>query len=311
MKLHILDVSNYIYAGTYSGRTIQRGIREDNGEYGPNEAPIGGVRFLLHQIGIILRDKDAVVMPVFDTPPKIKRQMYAETYGDEFGYKAGRKKKDISIDAQKNYAEDILRDMGFVVQKADDYEADDVIHSLVYYYKNDFDHIYIHTKDSDLYYLIDNNVSIATVGDKGKNIDIYNYMSECKSGEFTQYNTVHINKLIKGDTSDNIPGRGKVWGAAIYEQLQPEDFYKLGDLDFARKKIRDAIAAHPEYPNSMLLYKTFNLLVPLLVPYEMIDDTESDINEDKLIYYLHDWNAKEDKWGLEDILAEYIDTYYK
>lgn len=311
MELHILDTSNYIYAGTFSGFTIQRGVRESDGEYGPNEAPIGGVRFLLHQIGIIMRNPNAVIMPVFDRPPVIKRQMYYDTFGLEYGYKAGRKSKDNSIGIQRNYAEEILRDMGFVVQCAEEYEADDIIHSLVQYYKNDYDHIYIHTKDSDLHYLVGPNVSIEPVGDKGKHIDFYNYTTACKKDEFMPYNTVHLRKLISGDTSDNIPGIGKEWAPLIDKVMKPDEYQKLGDLDFARKILRETVAANPSQPGGHNVLRTFNILCPLLVPYDLINDDEPMVNEDKLNYYLHNWNVKEDIWGLEDMLAEYIDSYYR
>ena len=311
MELHILDVMNYIHAGTYSNAMIQRGVRESDGAYSANEAPIGGVRFLLRQINLLSRNPDVVIMPVFDRPPTIKRRMYYETFGLEHGYKAGRKSKDACIGLQADYAEEVLRDMGFVVQCAEEYEADDIIHSLVQYYKNDYDHIYIHTKDSDLHYLVGPNVSIETVGDKGKHIDMYNYTTACKKDEFMPYNTVHLRKLVSGDSSDNIPGIGQQWAVLIDKVMKPDEYQKLGDLDFARKILRDAVAANPTQPGGHNVLRTFNIVCPLLVPYELINDDEPMVNEDKLAYYIHNWNEKEDVWGLEDMLAEYIDSYYR
>lgn len=311
MVLHILDVNNYMYAGSFFPNYIQRGVREDNGEYISNEAPIGGVAFLIREIGRLLKDKDAVIMAVFDSTPTIKREMYYETFGLEYGYKSGRKSKPAGLNDQIDYAEEILRDMGVIVQRVEGYEADDIIHTITLCYKDDFDHIYIHTKDSDLFYLVSEHVSIDYVGTKGKHIDIYNYNVTCKKDEFTPYNTVHLRKLVAGDVSDNIPGVGQEWAKLIDGVMQPDEYRLLGDLDFARKKLKDAITANPTQPGGHNLLRIFNIVCPLQVPYEFLNDDEQMINFDKLSYYIHDWNTSEDIWGLEDMLLEYIETYYR
>ena len=46
-------------------------MREDNGEYISNEAPIGGVAFLVREIGRLLKDKDAVTILFREVSEKV------------------------------------------------------------------------------------------------------------------------------------------------------------------------------------------------------------------------------------------------
>lgn len=309
MDLHILDCSNYIYAGSFSNKVISRGVVETNSEYSAKKAPIGGVRFLLKQISRMM-NSNSDIMPVFDRRPEIKKEMYKTAYGYD-GYKANRPAKRIVITGQQAYAERILRDLGFPVQAVDGYEADDVIYSLVKYYKDDYERIYIHTKDSDLYFLIDTNVSIAKVGDQGKDIDIYSYSAMVKSDEDTLYNTVHLRKLCRGDVSDNIPGVGWDFANKIDAIVHTNEYAKFGDLDLCREYIKRVVTENPTMIGGHTILSTFNILCPLLISYDELEDTAEDIDKDKWDYYMSDWNLNKDKWGLENMLTEYIDSYYE
>ena len=313
MNLHIFDTSNYLYAGS-AGRCplISRGIRESAGEYMDNVAPIGGVKFLLSEISKFISD-DNVLMPVFDRTPEIKRQMYYEAFGDMYGYKGNRKSSELSeyVKVQKPYAERILIDMGFSVQAIEGYEADDIIYSLVKMYKDDFEHIYIHTRDSDLDFLVDTNVSIAQVGTHGKVINRYNYETVVDKDNHTLFCTHHLRKLCKGDVSDNIPGIGKEWAVKMDEVIKDNDYAKLGDLDLCREYLKQTVLNNPTLPRAHMVLKIFNILCPLLVNFDELNNDEQNIDMDKLRYYLHNWNSKEDRWNLEDMLSEFIDSFYE
>lgn len=311
MVLHIMDTSNYIYAGNAKSSVIVRGVRETNGAYEENAAPIGGVEFLIKRCAD-LHKLDNVVMPVFDSLPTIKREMFEEAFGNIGGYKGTRtydsKRENSHI--SRDYARKVLEDIGYPVQYAEGYEADDLIYSLVEYYKNDFDHIYVHTRDSDMTFLVGDNVSIATVGNLGKNIDLRNYEAMAKKNDFTPYNTVHIRKVLTGDTADNIPGVGEQWGPALDAVIGPENLRKLGDLELCRSYIKQAVVNNPSIPNAHSVLRTFNIICPLLVPFELINDSEMEVDEAKQAYYLNGWDPKMDRWNLEMMLAEYIDDYY-
>lgn len=311
MVLHILDASNYCYAGGINEKAVVvRGVRENNGAYEENGAPIGGVRFLLSQV-FKLDKADNVVMPVFDSPPKFKEEMFDQLYGGARKYKGTRPESSARSTAHisREYAYKVLEDLGYPVQKADGYEADDLLYSLVEYYKNDFEHVYVHTRDSDMSFLVSDNVSISTVGDMGKNIDLQNYTIAVDKDNYTPYNTIHIRKTLLGDRSDNIPGVGMEWGPKLDAVIPTSELRKLGDLDLCRRYIKQAIAENPTVPNGHALLSTFNIVCPLKVPTELLNDTEQMVDEDKKQYYVADWNPKIDHWNLEEMLAEYIDAY--
>lgn len=311
MNLRVFDTSNYIYAGDAMNKVIQRGVRESNGMFEANEAPIGGVRFLIRQAASYLSEPDTQLMFVFDTPPTIKRQMYADTFGDPYGYKGTRTPHGNGIELQRRYACELMRDVGFTVQCVEGYEADDIIYTLVNSLKDDYEHIYIHTRDSDLAFLVSDNVTIEKVGTQGKHIDLGNYSVNATSKIELEYNFLNYYKLFKGDKSDNIPGLGDAWWDAVAEVLPDSEIRKLGDLNLARKYLREAVKNNPTLPDGHLVLATFNILCPLLVPEEELDFYDADIDMHKLNYYLHDWNKTEDKWDLEDMLMTYIEDCHR
>lgn len=310
MRLHLIDCSNYIYAGDWNNLFITRGVREIDGEFAANDAPIGGVDLLLNKVFQLSKTEDDIVMPVFDRTPTVKREMYETLYGAN-SYKGNRGEKLERIEKQKQYAESILRSIGYNVQAVDGYEADDVIYTLVKMYKSDFDEIYIYTRDSDLRFLVSDKVTIKPVTKKDKEINIINYERSVDPKNHTLYNTVHLRKMCAGDTSDNISGVGWEWATPLDNIMIKEDYPKLGDLDFARKKIIEAVTKNPNLINSHKVLSTFNLIVPLIVPYDEIDDSEPMINEAKVQYFKNMWEEQLDKWGYEDELREYINSYYE
>lgn len=311
MDLRILDCSQYIYAGSYKNAVISRGIREVDGEFSENAAPIGGVRFLVTQAASLVND-NTVVMPVFESKPTVKRQMYFDVFGEEYGYKRGRKSHGDDIPLQRDYARRILEQCGFPVQFADGYEADDLIYTLVETYKNDFEHVYVHNNDSDLYFVVDDNVSIAKIGNNvGKVINRGNYCDMVDKKGWVCYNVHHMKKLCAGDTSDNIPGIGMDWEDRFDSVIPASELPKLGDLSLCREYIKKAIVAYPTAQNAYRVLSTFNILMPLEVPVYLINENEQDIDWNKLRYFVHGWKPDEDRWGFEDELSEYINNYYR
>lgn len=312
MELHILDMSNYMYAGMSSELTVTRGVRESDGAYSANRAPIGAVKFAIEQVRL-LTGKYSNVIPVFDSTPTIKREMYTNVFGDPYGYKGTRAEKPVGLEQVKSYTEWILRDLGYNVQKVEGYESDDIIYTLVQMFKNDYEKIYIHSRDSDLYFLVSDNVEIAKCGKQGKEISLVNYSEAVSKNDYVWYNTVHLRKLYGGDASDNIPGVGWDWAQYVDSCIPESDFAKLGDLDLARKYLREASKKFPMKPKAHLLTSVFDIVCPLIVPYDSIDnDCECDIDFEKFdSYYLLGWLKQNDRWNLEDRLLEYIDEFYE
>ena len=322
MELHIMDASAYLYQGIFGnkrGVAVSRGVREHEGMWEERAFPASGVAFLLKNI-YALHKPDSTIMVVFDRTPTIKREMYKNAFGDEYGYKGNRETSGEirkSIRFQKDFAEACCRKMDLWVQAADGYEADDVIYTIVNMYKDDYSHVYVHTRDSDLTFLVSENVSIAKCDELGKDIDIFNYAYTARSKCNTEYNTIHLNKLIKGDTADNIPGIGKEWAEYINKHISKETTPKLGDLNYARDVLRKAIKDNSFASNSHLVIPTFNILCPLVVPYEMIDDFEHEPNWEMLLsYFIHAGSIhpeyfvqESDRWGCEQLIEEYLTKY--
>ena len=315
MDLRIIDTSNYIYIGAgilYNGiqPSISRGVKEVDGYYEANTAPYGGVKFLIDKMIELAEIPNTIVIPVFDSAPIIKRQMYAKVFGDTHGYKGTRKKHDPNIGLQREFAKTLLTKMEFPVQCVDGYEADDIIYSLVYYYKNDFDNIYIHTLDSDLSFLVDKNVSIRGITKKNpKNIDIENYSYSVHRTKTVGYNLISLVKLCEGDKADNIPGIGDEWGAPFDKVVSTKDLPKCGDLDFCRKALIEVVSKNPMLPNASRVLDTFDLLVPLLIPEDRLETIELIPNKEMFVYFKKGWEAKLDTWGFEDAIIEYINEY--
>lgn len=311
MELHILDCSQYIYAGSYSTVRISRGVRETDGVYGENWAPIGGVRFLINQAAALCGE-DRVVMPVFDRTPNIKRDMYKDAFGLEYGYKGNRKQPAPEIALQKTYAYTVMDKLGYPVQAAEDYESDDLIYTIVNAYKNDFDKVVVHCNDSDLYFLVGGNVCIDTVGPKvGKLVTEANYPNVVDKDGWCPYNVHHIRKLCTSDKSDNIPGIGVDWMPRFDSVIAADELRRLGDLDLCREYLKEAVNRYPTAPNAHMVLKTFNILVPLRVPEYLINDREPDVDYEKQKYFTNGWKPNMDRWGFEDDLLAYIDSYWE
>lgn len=132
-----------------------------------------------------------------DRRPTIKQNMYE-------GYKSSREHKP-GVSKSKEVCEYILNDCGLPVLFKDGYEADDFIYSLVQEHKNSYDKIYIYTSDSDLYFLVSENVSIEPSSTRAKRVNMQNYTYTVRSNLYTPYNVLTFYKVLFGDKGDDIP----------------------------------------------------------------------------------------------------------
>lgn len=316
MDLVILDCSQYIYAGYYGnkrGFKVTRGVRQHEGEWIARDFEAHGAIFLFKEIQR-LASSNNIIMPVFDRTPNIKRKMWKEIFGEDGdGYKGKRNPNPVEaakIRFNKDFAEACCRKMGFSVQAAEDYEADDIIYTLVQMYHDDFAHIRIHNKDGDLFFLVDDVVSIEPVGDKGRYITVENYEYSVMNKETIVYNTIGLNRLLRTDSSDNIEGIGSWWADYISEYVTLDNVRSCGDLEVCREILRKVVKAHSESPNSERVLSTFNLMSPLLVPTDLIDDNEHRVNWTMLqSYYCDNLRPTSDNWGCEDIVEQFIERW--
>ena len=111
-----------------------------------------------------------------------------------------------------NFGAQIICDqLGITYQSIEGYEADDMIYNTIQKYRDMYDKIVIHSADSDMLFMIDNQVSV----DRGRFgfINMQNYFS-IFSGTQLQYNTVTFYCICK----KNKDNRGML-GSRMYPKI--------------------------------------------------------------------------------------------
>ena len=139
-------------------------------------------------------------------------------------YKANREHNP-EIRQERDAAEYILQKCGISVLAYPGYEADDIIYTLVNKLHDRYDKIYIYTGDSDLYFLVDEKVSIRPSSSKAKSVDINTYEKTKVKGNMYRYNSIPLAKICGGDSSDNIaPLPPEIW-SKFSERMFAEALY--------------------------------------------------------------------------------------
>lgn len=194
-NLHVVDISPCVYAGSFNTRSfIQGGVVNTSSGYRERNIPTGGASMLFNILGQYMGTGDIVF--VADRQPTVKYELdpqYKQTRTHPHNVMIG-----------KSVAECILKDCGFVVQYKDGYEADDIIYSIVHARRHAYEHVYVHTGDSDLYCLVSDTTSILPTSSKAKSVNMANYNYACRANGDTPYNTVVFQKFLRGDASKGI-----------------------------------------------------------------------------------------------------------
>lgn len=247
--LHVVDMSPCIYAGSFNTRSFIQGdvISSVNG-YRERNIPTGGTSMIFNILAQHMGT--GPIAFVADRNPTIKKEKFPN-------YKGSRTHPH-NVSVEKEVAEYILEDCGFHVYAEDGYEADDIIFTIVRQNRHKYDHIYVHTADSDLYILVSDNVSILPTSSKAKTVTIDNYYYTCKKGKETPYNSVVFQKFLAGDPGKDLPPLPKEDRQKLVSILcQPQTLPLLGnpgDLKLLMQRIC------PEHLDRLMLF------YPLLVP---------------------------------------------
>ena len=325
--LRIFNVSDYVHAGAAprSKNSFSKppsyyaGVRElPDGAYAASRLPTGGIAFMLNHIfeRITAEDyDDETLVFCVDDVPTIKRKMYHDVLKDEMGYKATRGEKSLEVSIQRAAIKDVLSLVSHNVLFAEGYEADDIIASLVFEYKSSYDHIYIHTRDTDLYCLVDDKVSIEPVGIQGKVVAKENFSSVMsdKAGYPLPFNGTLIEKLYYGDRSDNIPGIGEFFADKVRRIITPDKYKFLVNLKLFKAWVGKAVEYHP------LVMGITDLLLPLEVPEEFLTLYDEAIDVNKLCFLgnrVQNKYCKKNNWDNDDfpdvreVLNYYTDEFY-
>ena len=253
--LHLVDTSSAVYAGSVNKHSFISGpvVRTANG-YRERIIPTGGLSQLFNIVYQYMNT--GTIVFCCDRPPTIKRGMFP-------GYK-GNRHADENVNIQKSIVEYVLEDCGFTVLYQEGYEADDLIYSCVQKFKNEYDHIYIHTGDSDLYFLVDDNVGILPTHSRAKTVTRENYEYTVKTNKHIAYNTLSFQKVLDGDMSGkNLPPLPRPVQNKLVECFaMPSYQVRMGDKELMRQLVEFLV------PEALT---QFDLIYPLLadVPDEL------------------------------------------
>lgn len=218
-------------------------------------ATIGFISAILRLIKLINASK---VICVFDDDGSIERK---EEYED---YKTNRTIDYDSLPDDENpfNEEDkiikCLSSMNISVLKSKNMEADDLIASLAYLYKEN-NKVYISSFDSDFFQLIDNNVSIIRY--KGKNSKIIDESIFINDFNFIPSKYVFYKSLV-GDSADNIKGIngiGKKRATSIVNSCQSFEELIIKSNELLPKKIASTICEEKDkfYLNNKIISLTY------------------------------------------------------
>lgn len=150
-------------------------------------------------------------------------------------YKGGRKKMMPKFAKGIELTKELLSQSGVSTYYAEGYEADDIVYNLVKMEEANGMHVDLYTNDSDLLCLVSKNVTCYFRGAKAYGISSGNlhkgytvvrpdnyqemlFSMSAYKGYCIPYNSVYLNKLICGDSSDNIP-KVRGYGPSKYNDL--------------------------------------------------------------------------------------------
>ena len=228
-------------------------------------ATIGFISATIRLLKLVNASK---VICVFDDDGSIERK---EEYEE---YKANRTiNYDELPDEQNPFKEEekiikCLKSMNISILKSKNMEADDLIASLAYLYKED-NKVYISSFDSDFFQLIDNNVSIIRY--KGKNSKIIDEPTFINDFNFKP-NTYVFYKSLVGDNADNIkgiPGIGKKRATTIVNSCSNFDDLINKASELLPKKI--ALTINDEKDKFLVNNKIISLTYKAQIIYDLND----------------------------------------
>ena len=249
--LRIFDVSPFVHAGAVNKYAMLLPELVDNGESFEERRIYAGGASLIWNVLYYEYGKCDMVF-CCDRWPSVKQGMY------EY-YKANREHKE-GIHKAKEVTEYILNDCGFTVLAEEGYEADDFIYSLVRDHKKHYDHIYIYTEDSDLYFLVSDNVTVLPNSSRSKTVTKQNFTYTARTGKYTPYNALTFYKILEGDKSDNIPPLPGYLQSVVRNVFDKEIYHPvLGDKETVSQLLNPL---NPEIAHQVSLVFPLDMQVP-------------------------------------------------
>lgn len=253
-NLYVFDVLPFVHAGNVNKWSKLEYLVDTGSRCYSTTIPTGGVSLIFNELYNIVGTGDIVFCS--DRTPTIKRDMYSE-------YKNNREHND-KIRISRDVTEYILKKCGGTVLACHGYEADDFIYTVVRHLHDQYDNIFIYTGDSDLYFLVDEKVSIRPSSSNAKSVNIENYETVIKKGVRTRYNTKTFAKVLCGDASDNVPGVPQAYVDAVVDVMYSDQMIRnLGNRELVRYWVNNLC---PE------LVPQVDLIFPLDAPIDELPD---------------------------------------
>ncbi|MFN8369338.1 MAG: DNA polymerase I [Bacteriovoracaceae bacterium] len=186
-KLIVIDLSNFIFRAFYAVRML----------HSPEGVPVNAVYgFLQMLIKILTTYQPTHIVIAQDTKAggSVRKEMYAD-------YKGNRSEPPEDLIPQFDIISTLISKLNIKKCSQPQYEADDIIGSVVTQWRNDFDELYILSGDKDLMQFVDDKVKVIdTMKDK-----IYGPSDVVEKMGVPPEQIVDYLSLV-GDSSDNIPG---------------------------------------------------------------------------------------------------------
>lgn len=231
--LCLIDISPFLYSGIpyKSNKLVGPVIATEDG-YSQPSLKAGGVAFLFDKVGQLLKCGHDIIL-CSDRPPTIKQSFYPEYKGNRYS------KNGDEVIKQRIIVERIAEDCGIPITYRDGVEADDLLYSYWSEAQRSYEKIDVYVCDSDMSMLVNDKTSICPCNSKGRSITMENFEQSALPKQITPYNGVVMNKVIFGDTSDNIA-----------RVLRPKEAYALWDRVSKDLAIGDG---HSKVINNLLI----------------------------------------------------------
>lgn len=281
--LRLFDVSQFIASGAYHDSYLSRGCIKVANNYIPQEIPIGGISYLLREIKRF-KDKETDLVFCIDNLPTIKYEYFEKELSSYGRYKGNRPRKKTTHLIQRQMATDILEAIGFNVIGCVGYEADDCIASIVNYYAESYDKVYIHTRDSDLYYLVSDKVECVPVGMTGKHVTRENWEDTVLSGWKVPWNTITLHKMFYGESGDNIPAANREVMKHLYSVATEEDIKHFGNNEYLRNFVE-------QHTDNQQVLAVMYMIMPLILQEYEVQLHDEDIDRELFEYFLQEFRV--------------------
>ena len=268
-KVVLVDGNNLMFRSYFA--TAYTGNIMKNSKGFPTNALYGFINMLNK---IILEEKPDYMAVAFDIGKNFRKDMYED-------YKAGRSETPVELKKQMPVAKEILNAMGIVYLEKENYEADDIIGTLVKMAEEDPEFAsLIVSSDRDLLQLISHETEIKLL--KQKDYIRYNKESFLEEYKILPIKIIDL-KALSGDASDNIPGVKGIGEKTALKLLQ--DYESLDgiyqNLDKLTPKLREKLELDKENAYFSKKLATIYREVPLELEFEELKIKE--LNEERLM----------------------------